>query len=468
MLYRLVFAEMWERFGYYGVQALLLLFLISEWRMPRADAALLFGSYASLAYGGAIVGGLVTDSRLGAARALLLGGGLIVFGYAVIASQSLLAGPSSREIFLLGLAAVAMGTGLFKPAVATQIGALYAERDPLRESGFYLFYIGINAGGAAAPLACGYVAMRFGWNAGFTTAGLGMAIGMIPIVWRRRELADRRSGQGPTLSAFAYALCATVGALLLLHNYRYTLAVLLCAFAGNLIWLARFSALHATPAERGRLKVILVLLTAATAWWTLAQQGGSTLTIFAEKAVDMQFGFVSLTASQTQFFPQLFIVLGAPFVASILLGLARRGLEPGPPWKFAVGLAFAAVGFGVLALVCHLTAPSDKVSLAWLTSAYLLQTIGELVLAAPGVAALTQLAPPKVKSQVMGIWLFTVAIGNLMGAWIAGLTPIHETAGPPAYAWLFGLEAGLGLAAAAIMAALAPAVGRILRRSMAA
>jgi POT family proton-dependent oligopeptide transporter len=465
MLYRLVFAEMWERFGFYGIQALLLLYLISDWHMPRGDAALLFGSYASLAYGAAIVGGLLTDNRLGAARALLLGGCLIVLGYLILAGQSLLSGSASQEAFLLGLSAVAMGTGLFKPAVATQISALYGAEDSLRESGFFLFYIGINAGAAAAPLICGYVAFRFGWNAGFATAGLGMILGLIPIIWWRRELADHRRGTGLCLVSGAYAIFASLAALVVLHNYRYTLAVLLCAFAGNLAWLARFAKKDATPSERDRLKVILILLLAATAWWTMAQQSGSTLTIFAEKAVDLQMGPFALTASQTQFFETFFIVLGAPVIATILLRLARAGREPGPPWKFALGLSFAALGYAILAIICFLSTPADKVSLAWLATAYLMHTIGELVLAAPGVASLTKLAPARLKSQVMGIWLFTVAIGNLVGAWIAGLTPLHASAGPPAYARLFAMEAGCGLATALVLVLAAPYAGRLIRRS---
>jgi POT family proton-dependent oligopeptide transporter len=467
LLYRLVFSETWERFGYYGIQSLLLLYLVANWGLARPDAALLYGSYTSLAYGGAIVGGLVADAYFGATRTLFVGGLLMMAGYATIAAQTALPPGISHELFLVGLAAVAVGTGLFKPSVATQVGALYAPDDPLRESGFYLFYVGINIGGAAAPLLCGYVAERFGWDAGFALAAIGMGLGLLSLIGRRRGLIARprreTNVQQWVLPAF---LIAAIGvAVTLLHYPRYTLLALACAFLGSLASLARFAMTRATKAERGRLVAILCLLTAACFWWTLAQQAGSTLLLFAEQSVDLHLGPLSFSAAQTQFFAPLFIVLGAPVIAGGLLWLARRHREPGAPWKFAAGLAFAGTGFGLLALVSLYTPVDHKVRLEWLVTTYLLQTTGELILAAPGLAALAQLAPGPLKAQIMGLWLFTVAIGNLCGSWIAGLTPVAGGTAAIGYARLFGCEAAAGFGSALVMVVLAPVLGRILRIS---
>jgi POT family proton-dependent oligopeptide transporter len=467
LLYRLVFSETWERFGYYGIQSLLLLYLIAKWGMAKPDAALLYGSYTSLAYGGAIVGGMVADAYFGPTKTLFVGGFLMMAGYLTIAAHSVLSPGISHELFLTGLAAVAVGTGLFKPSVATQVGALYAADDPLRESGFYLFYVGINVGGAAAPLVCGYVAERFGWNVGFAVAAFGMGLGLLVLIGRREDLIRRSKYEKPTqrwvLPAF---LVVTIGGVVtLLHYPRYTLLVLACAFLTSLASLARFAMTRATPAERGRLVAILSLLVAACFWWTLAQQAGSTLLLFAEQSVDLHLGPIPFSAAQTQFFAPLFIVLGAPIIASGLLWLARRHKEPGTSWKFAAGLAFAGAGFGLLALVSLYTPAGHKVPLAWLVTSYLLQTTGELILAAPGLATLAQLAPVSIKSQIMGIWLFTVAIGNLCGAWIAGLTPVESGMAAIGYARLFGWEAAAGFGSALVMAGLAPVLARILRRS---
>jgi POT family proton-dependent oligopeptide transporter len=468
-LYRLVFAETWERFGYYGIQSLLLLYLVIHWRLPRSEATLVYGSYTSLAYGGALVGGVVADAYFGATRTLFVGGVLIVSGYAMIATQSLFFGAASHEIFMLGLAAVAVGTGLFKPSVATQVGALYAPDDPLRESGFYLFYVGINVGAAAAPLICGYVAERFSWDVGFAVAGLGMGLGLLSLMSRRGDLIVRRQrgGDPPGWVLPTFLMLAVGVAFVFLHYPRYTSVILACAFVGSLASLFRFAATRASVEERGRMVAIVSLLVAAAVWWTLAQQAGSTLLLFAQQSVDLHLGPIAFSAAQTQFFAPLFIVLGAPVIAGGLLWLARREREPGAHGKFAIGLGFAGLAFAVLAIVCVWTPIGQKVPLFWLVTAYLFQTIGELILAAPGLAALARLAPVPIRSQVMGIWLFTVAIGNLCGAWIAGVTPVTDGEAAMGYARIFAWEAAAGFGAALVMACLAPLIIRTLTGSRA-
>jgi POT family proton-dependent oligopeptide transporter len=469
MLYRLVLAEMAERFGYFGVQALLLLYLISEWRVERPAAAMLYGCYTSLAFGGAILGGIAADAYLGAARALLAGGALLLVGYMMLATQSIFPPSMSRDVFLFGLSLIVMGTGLFKPAIATQIGALYPAEDPRRESGFYLFYIGINAGAAVAPLVCGFIAARFGWEIGFVAAGIGTAVGLSPLFMRRAELADvRDSGRGAGARVFYLTLALiVVGVFEVLNNVRYALVVIALLFCFGVSRLFLIFKVKATEEERSHLKAILLLLLAAVVWWTLAQQAGSTLTLFTESWVDLRMGPLNITAAQTQFLPPLFIVLFAPLIAWVFLRLARRGNEPSAPWKFAIGLGSAGLGFLILSLVCLVSPAAPRISLGWLALTYLLQTVGELILAAPGIAVLTKLAPARAKSQVMGLWLFTVAIGNFGGAWIAGQAPIGKVAGLLGYGRLFAMEAALGIGAAVLMAAISPMTQYLMNRAVA-
>jgi POT family proton-dependent oligopeptide transporter len=468
-LYYLVFSEMWERFSFFGMKALLILYLIDHWRMSDGDATTMFGAYMALTYGSSLLGGILADRVFGLRRSLLLGGALIAIGNVTLAVQDGLGGTGVvvQALFTLALALIVTGTGLFKPSVATQVGALYPAEDQRREGGFYVFYMGINLGGIMAPLVCGYLGHYYGWSWGFGASAVGMTFGLLMVAAGRKYLPDPlalpatplRTALGIVLPAMAIAL----GYVLLRHPNAVG-PVLGIALGCALAMLFRYMATSATREERRRIVAALILIVGATAFWSLSQQAGSSLTLFAARAVDLNAGPVSLRPAQTPFLNPVFVVLLAPLFALSWRWLSRRRLEPLPPLKFVMGLALAGAGFGVLALGAHLAHDGHRVAFGWMIFAYLLITCGELCLVTPGLSTITQLAPKRVSTLMMGLWLFSLSAGNFIGAKIAGLTMSAAAGGsdPASFAGPFAKVALAAGIAACAMLLVTPILNRIL------
>jgi POT family proton-dependent oligopeptide transporter len=424
----LFFVEMWERFSYYGMRALLILFMTASTAtgglgMGVAEAGAIYGIYTSSVYLLSLPGGWLADTFLGQRRAVLLGGILIASG------QFLLAAPMMAT-FYAGLAVVCLGTGLLKPNASTIVGQLYKPGDPRRDSGFSIFYIGINVGAFIAPLVCGYLRVSIGWRIAFAAAGAGMLIGLIQFTLGAKNLGDaglRPAVAVPTrkdytklkllialiLLVFAAMAFGRVSAELFANVLGVVLLLIFFVVFGFM-----FLAGDWTRTERNRLIVIALLVIAAALFWSSFEQAGSTLNLFAARNTNNQLFGISFTPEVYQSLNSMFMILGlAQFFAWLWIALGPR--DPAPPWKFALGLILVGLGFAVLIPASQIADAGRLVSPWWLVSTYFLHTVGELCLSPVGLSAMTKLAPARVAGFMMGVWFLSNAMGNYLGGRLA-------------------------------------------------
>ncbi len=460
----LFFTEMWERFSYYGMRALLLLYMTAPLAagglgFDAAQGGAIYGLYTSMAYMAALPGGWIADRLIGQRRAVLYGGIIISSGHFSMAIPSMVT-------FYLGLVLIVIGTGLLKGNVSVIVGQLYSAEDKRRDAGFSIFYMGINLGAFLAPLVCGYLGQRVSWHAGFAAAGFGMAIGVIQYVLGARSLGDRGMHPAPAASpqaAAALRSSATLwgglffAAIAIIGIGGYTGAlpvtavgiadaagvVLLLSTVVFFAWL--LTSRDYTTAERKRLVVVAVLFLAAGLFWSVFEQAGSTLNLFADRATRTEVFGLGFPSSWFQSVNSFFIFTLAPVFAWLWVWLARRGQEPSSPGKFVFGLVCVGLGFVVLIGPAQAAEAGGKVSPMWLTLTYLLHTIGELSLSPVGLSAMTRLAPARIAGLVMGVWFLATSVGNFIGGRVAGL---YESMALPT---LFGAVGGFAIAAALVL-----------------
>ncbi len=444
----LFFSEMWERFSYYGMRAFLILYMTAPVAMGGmgldvAAAGPIYGTYNSLVYLSNLPGGWIADRLIGPRRAVLYGGILIAAGHFTLAVPSAMT-------FYLGLLLIVLGTGLLKPNISVMVGQLYAAQDVRRDAGFSIFYMGINTGALLGPLIAGYLAQDPGfrahltawgldpnssWHWGFGAAGVGMTLGLVQYVFGARALGtaglDVAGSESPAAAArlrikaivgigggllllgLLAALIATgtlaVSAQQLTSAYSYLLLGVVVVFFG---WL--FLGGNWTPTERRRLYVIGVYFVAAALFWSVFEQAGSTLNLFADRSTNNVLpGYGPFPASWWQSLNSLFIIAFAPVFAWLWVKLGDRG--PASPTKFAIGLIGVALGFLVLVPGAQIAATGAKVGLSWLTLVYLLHTWAELCLSPVGLSSMTKLAPPRIVSVMMGVWFLGASVGNFLG-----------------------------------------------------
>ncbi len=417
-------AELWERFSYYGMRALLVLYVIQALGRTEAEAYALYGVYGAVVYAFGVLGGWVAQRFIGELRAILLGGVLMAAGHLVMAL------PWADGLYW-ALALLCVGNGLFKPNVSSRVGALYDAGDPRKAQGFYLFYMGINIGGMLAPLVCGAVADRFGWHYGFGLAGVGMILGLTIVVRGRRLLRPRGPAPAAHLTAplspgrtlglglavvAMVLLCAT-----LLWQDTWGNVIIALVSLGVVVMLGTMAVRLPGPA-RAKLLALMVLMAFHTAFWAAFEQVGSSLTVLAEHHVDRIIAGVRIPAPALLALNSALVILLAPLVSWGWGRLARRGLEPSTPAKFALALLLLGASFLVLGSGVGGGATTGQVALVWLGLFYLLLTLGELCLSPVGLAMVTELAPRGAASFCMGAWFMTYAAGHLVAGWIAGTT----------------------------------------------
>jgi POT family proton-dependent oligopeptide transporter len=453
----LFFTEMWERFSYYGMRALLILFMTASVAngglgFDVATAGVVYGLYTAMVYMAALPGGWIADRITGQRKAVLYGGVLIAAGNLTLAIPQIAA-------FYSGLALVVAGTGLLKPNVSTIVGQLYDEHDHRRDAGFSIFYMGINLGAFIAPLICGWVAVQVSWRWGFGLAGIGMALGVVQYMLGSRHLGDagahpavpgdtaarRQFGVGAVaIGALVAAVAAlawsgVVSAKTIADGSGVMLLAVVIAF---FVWL--FSTGSWTPVERKRLAVVAVLFAASAVFWSVFEQAGSSMNLFAQRNTDNQIGFFQIPAPWYQSINAMFIITLAPVFAALWVKLGPR--EPSSPAKFAWGLVLGGGGFLLLAVGASMAEAGVKVSPMWLLGTYLLHTMGELCLSPVGLSAMTKLAPARVGGLMMGVWFLSLSAGNYLGGRMAALygeLPLPTLFG--AVGW-FAVAAGLVLA----------------------
>lgn len=542
----LFFAEMWERFSYYGMRALLVLYLTQHWLMADAEAQGLYAAYAALVYLMPVAGGLIADRLLGARKAVTIGALLLVFGhftmafegqggrqtlevqgrqyaveaqgrdqdrvvYAVspdnvrtridISAEGLRADlpagvrldnalpaftptgaytvtttpdVAGQSVLFLALALIIVGVGFLKPNISTVVGSLYQEGDPRRDGGFTIFYVGINLGAFISSLACAYLGITYGWRYGFGLAGIGMLAGLAVFLWGQKWLEGRaeppdeaklkRKIAGAPVEAWVYigGLVTVIPAWLLVQ--RHELVEVMLAWLAPAIFLVMFgyAGFVLRGADRSRMMVALILIAFSVLFWTLFEQAGSSLTLFAERSTGLPTGF---NAGMTQSFNPLMIMILGPLIAGLWVRLHRRGWEPSTPTKFSLALILVGGGFLLLVFAAATQAGADfRVPLIWLFLAYMLHTIGELCLSPVGLSMITKLSLARVVGLMMGVWFLSSALAHMLAGQIAALTAAETVAGvvvDPAvqlatYAAVFGQIGWAGVIVGAVLLVFSP------------
>jgi POT family proton-dependent oligopeptide transporter len=435
----LFFTEMWERFSYYGIRPLMVLFMTAAlldggFGFERTEASAIVGIYAACVYLAALPGGWIADRWLGLRKSIYYGAILIALGHLSIALSAIFA----QRAFFAGLVLIVMGTGLLKPNISAIVGDLYPGGGARRDAGFSIFYMGINVGALIAPLVTGYLGERVGWHYGFGAAGVGMLLGLLTY----RARADRTLGPigvAPTVGPeeqrkVRNATLAGVGVIALVvalgmlgvftinpvavgQRMRDVMLTMAVAYFGYLFFFAGLDG-----GERKRIAVILVLFVFATIFWSAFEQAPTSLNLFAADFTDrVLFGW-EVPILWLQSVNSLFVITLAPVFAALWVTMANRGMELSSPSKFAWGLAFAGLGFLLMVAAANKVISGDvvRVSMWWLTGSYFLQTLGELSLSPVGLSSMTKLAPRRFVGQMMGVWFMASALGNLIAGLVGG------------------------------------------------
>ena len=435
----LFFTEMWERFSYYGMRGLLVLFMTDGVRgglgYDDQTATAIYGLYTAAVYLAALPGGWVSDRLMGAQKTVWYGGIVIACGHFVLAIPD-------EKAFYLGMVLVVLGTGLLKPNISAIVGDLYPEGGARRDAGFSIFYMGINVGAFLGPLICGYLGEQINWHYGFGAAGVGMVLGLIQYRLTRHHLGDAgRSpvahAKGEEITAEASrqhwrALWTGVAAIVLIVGLglngvvkfeavalaKWSTAIIVGVAIAYFVYLFVFAGLD--EGERRRTFVILVLFLGAALFWSGFEQAGSSLNLFAERYTDRVLVGFEIPATWLQSVNPIMIILLAPFFGYLWVALARRNLDPSIPAKFAFGLILLGIGFLVMFFAARLVVTGEQVLPTWLVMTYLMHTFGELCLSPVGLSSVTKLAPRRFVSQMMGIWFLGASLGGLIAGLLAG------------------------------------------------
>ncbi|WP_215223611.1 peptide MFS transporter [Echinicola shivajiensis] len=454
-LMTLFFTEMWERFSYYGMRALLILFMTTAvidggLGFDDKTSGAIYGLYTMGVYLLALPGGWLADRLFGLKRSVWYGGIIIALGHFTMGIPGILSlmegnhgpatalSPLDTTTFFLGLIFIVVGTGLLKPNISSIVGQLYHEGSSKRDAGFSIFYMGINIGGFIAPIICSTFA-EIDWHLGFGIAGFGMVLGLIQYrltsftLKGKGDLAEpqtseevvkrKRLGRGSFFTVLA------IGAILLMMfqgiipidataiaEASYTvIAIVTVLFFAYVIILGGLNA-----DEKKKVGVIAILLMFSALFWSGFEQAGSTLNLFAERFTDRTVLGWEIPTGYFQSANSMFIIIFAPIFAALWVKLAKMHMEPSSPLKFAFGLILLGVGFLVMVFAAKIAASGDLAAPSWLLFTYLFHTFGELSLSPVGLSLTTKLAPKKFQGQMMGMWFLSVALGNLIAGLIAG------------------------------------------------
>ena len=432
----LFLTEMWERMSYYGMRALLVLYMTGAvtgfnpglgWSQVESQA--IYGIYSGMVYFMVVPGGWIADNILGHQKAVLIGALIIALGHFTLAIPI-------EQTFFLGLIFVVLGTGLLKGNISTIVGQLYDGQDDRRDSGYTIFYMSINIGSTLGFLICSYLGEKIGWHWGFGAAGIGMTFGVIQYIKHRHLLGDagmypnemsdeKRKKYTNYLKVSLVAMFMVIGAGLfgfIVIDPRFfaeQFAYFLTIVAGlYFIYLFLFAGLNAS--ERKNLILLFLLFIGAAAFWSGFDQSAGSLNIFARDYTDLSVAGYKIPVGWLQFANPIIVVLFAPIFAGIWAQLARKNLDPSLPFKFAIGLLFMALSFFIMIIAVNLAIESSPVGMQWLLLTYLFQTWGELALSPIGLSAFSRYGPKRYMGQMFGLWFLASAIGGVLAGLLGG------------------------------------------------
>ncbi len=451
-LYVLFATEMWERFSYYGMRAVLVLFLINALQYEEAFAANIYGSYTSLVYLTPLVGGYVADRFWGNRRSILMGGLLMALGQFMLffcASLFQTNVDVSQILFYSGLAFLIVGNGFFKPNISSMVGQLYPAGDKRLDAAYTIFYMGINAGGFLGPLVCGYVGERTGqpeyFKYAFLAAGIGMLLSVVIFEYFKNKYI--RSAEGAPIGMQPAA--AKESNSILRNSFNPLVLLGILGFAGLvlgvlyidinkfgvLIWMLPaaviaigamiFTDKNLNRNETQQILVIFILAFFVIFFWSAFEQAGASLTFFTDKQTDRFIGSWEVPASWFQSLNSAFVILFAPVMAFIWLRLGNANREPASPFKMAIGLFLLSLGYLVIAFGVKGVGATEKASMIWLVAMYLLHTLGELCLSPIGLSLVNKLAPFRFASLLMAVWFLANAAANKLAGVLSALYPAN-------------------------------------------
>lgn len=448
-LYVCFFTEMWERFSFYGMKALLFLY-ITKYHLFSDDASYdLLGAYGGLVYAMPVLGGLLADRYLGMRKAVIFGGVLLVMGHLGMAFEGvqasrvggeILRDHAALQVFYLSLALIVMGVGFLKPNISTIVGKLYRAGDPRRDSGFTLFYAGINLGALLSSLICAWLGETYGWRYGFGAAGAGMILGLFVFLKGQKHLHGHAEPPQPErLLRKRCGLCAEhwiylgalAGTLLVWQLIQHTWTVhgaMHLVSAVFLSWFIWFLKTRCSVLERRQMLSLVALILCCLIFFTLYEQSYGSWLAFSDRLMDRTLLGLEMTAGSLTFLGALFIVLLSPIFAWLWPWLARRDLNPSTPLKSALGLFLAGLAFVPLIVAANGVSESELASVWWLVCAYLILAAGEVMLSPIGLSAVTELSVARVMSLMMGVWFLATAYSEVLAAAFAKIASIENAA----------------------------------------
>ena len=433
-LFVLFFAEMWERFSYYGMRALLIFYLTKHWLFSDGQANLVYGAYASLVYITPVLGGFLADRYLGQRKAVLFGAVLLTIGHLLMAVEGNGGqGDAAVNVFWAALAFIIVGSGFLKANISVMVGQLYPRTDARRDGAYTIFYMGINVGAFIGTLVAGYLGETYGWSYGFGAAGVGMLLGLIvfvlgkPLLLGKGESPDperlTKKTAGISFEWILYGLSlASIAVIWVLIQYQNLIGTLLLASGSVLLLYIIISAFRLEKEDRDRIFAIIFLIALQPVFWGLFEQAGGSLNLFTDRYVDR----AGVPASIFQSINPFYIVALGPIFAWLWTWLGKKGLEPSTPAKF--GLALLQIGFSFLILVwgAQTAGMENMTPVIFIFLIYLFQTTGELCLSPVGLSAMNRLAPAQMASLIMGAWFFATAGGNFVAGKIGEATGGHD------------------------------------------
>ena len=471
----LFFTEMWERFTFYGMRALLVLFLVDAidsggYGLDDKTATAIYGLYTAAVFMAALPGGWVADRLIGAQRAVMVGGALMTLG------NLMLTIPGPKELFFGGLVVIILGVGLLKPNVSTLVADLYPEGGGRRDAGFTIFYMGINLGAFIGPLIAGWLAQRYGWRVGFLAAAIGLPFGLLQF-WLSRHLFNgagaqpNRNDGGAGLAGdwkrfyIALVVLALVAVLLfsgVVHLDPSRLAkgaAYVLVGMGFLYFLYLFVGAGLDPVERRRMIVVLAMFLAVASFWSGYEQAGSSLNLFAKRHIDRMVGGFEIPAGWFQSVQPAFVIMFAPLFSMLWVRLAQRNLDPAAPLKFAFGLLLMGLGFLFMVVAANMVVGGANAPAYLLVLTYLLTVFGELCVSPVGLSTVTKLAPARLVGQMMGVWFLGSSLGKLMAGLIAGTFDPNDLAAMPGrYLDIVFYACGIG----AVLLLLSPRITKLM------
>ena len=429
-LFVLFYAEMWERFSYYGMRALLVLYLVKFWLFTDGKSTLIYGAYTSLVYITPVVGGYLADRYLGQRKAVFFGGVLLACGHLFMAVEGMhgIADPAVKQadpainVFWLALSLIIVGSGFLKANISVIVGQLYKMTDIRRDGAYTIFYVGVNVGAALGTMLVGYLGETIGWSWGFGLAGIGMILGLIIFVIGKPALKGNGEPPVPLAKSREWAVygggVASVAVIWALIQYQNLIGSLLGLAGAAMLAYTRYEAFKLPKEPRERIFAILFLIALNPVFWGFYEQAGGSLNLYTDKYVDRG----GVPTSLFQSINPIYIVLLGPIFAGLWQWLGKRNLEPSTPAKFGYALLQLGLSFLVFVWGARSVGPAAMTPVLFVFLIYLLQTTGELCLSPVGLSAMTRLAPLHLGSFIMGAWFYMTAVGDFMAGKIGEAT----------------------------------------------